>query len=75
MKFWARAIAAICSPASSGSAMSQAAELIVLASQGNVPGVNALAAGFATRERAQGDGAGGSRQARWSSGSPTGPPT
>ena len=31
----------------SGSAMSQAAELIVLASQGNAPGVNELAAGFA----------------------------
>ena len=44
MNFWTIAVM-IASIA--GSAMSHAAELIVLASQGNLPGVNELAAAFA----------------------------
>jgi molybdate transport system substrate-binding protein len=46
VKFWTRAIGAILISLSSGN-MSQAADLIVLASQGNLPGLNAVAAAFA----------------------------
>ena len=59
MKFRACAIGAIVSGLSSIT-MSQAAELTVLASQGNLPGLTALAAAFAQGERAQGDGHPGS---------------
>ena len=46
MKFWARTIAVMIASIAGG-AMSHAAELTVLASQGNLPGVNELAAAFA----------------------------
>jgi len=46
MKSWAHAIAAMLAGATMGT-MSHAAELTVLASQGNLPGVRELAAAFA----------------------------
>jgi len=46
MKFWARTITVMIASIAGG-AMSHAAELIVLASQGNLPGVNELAVAFA----------------------------
>src|SRR4029450_12607029 len=46
MNFWARTIAVMIASIAGG-AMSHAAELIVLASQGNLPGVNELASAFA----------------------------
>ncbi|HEY3154375.1 MAG TPA: substrate-binding domain-containing protein, partial [Candidatus Binatia bacterium] len=46
MNFWARTIAVMIASIAGG-AMSHAAELTVLASQGNLPGVNELAAAFA----------------------------
>jgi molybdate transport system substrate-binding protein len=46
MNFWTRSIAVMIASIAGG-AMSQAAELIVLASQGNLPGVNELATAFA----------------------------
>ena len=46
MKFWARTIAVMIASIAGG-AMLHAAELVVLASQGNLPGVNELAAAFA----------------------------
>lgn len=45
MRFWARVLAVFCASVTGG-AMSQADELTVLASQGNLPGLNALAAAF-----------------------------
>ena len=46
MNFWTRLIAVMIASIAGG-AMSHAAELIVLASQGNLPGVNELATAFA----------------------------
>jgi hypothetical protein len=46
MNFWTRSIAVMIA-SMAGGAMSYAAELIVLASQGNLPGVNELATAFA----------------------------
>ena len=46
MNFWARTIAVIIASVT-GSAISHAVELTVLASQGNLPGVNELAVAFA----------------------------
>jgi molybdate transport system substrate-binding protein len=48
MNFWARVVVFVIATIAGG-AMSHAAEIIVLASQGNPPGLNALAAAF-TRE-------------------------
>src|SRR5262245_59860233 len=45
MKIWTRTIAALIASVLLGT-MSQAAELTILASQGNLPGLNALAAAF-----------------------------
>ncbi len=73
MKFWTRAIGAILVSVSLGG-MSQAAELTVLASQGNLPGLKELGAAFA---RTSGHKVTSSRKwaRRWSSGSPAGPQT
>ena len=46
MKFWARTIAVMIASIAVN-AMSHAAELTVLASQGNLPGLNELATAFA----------------------------
>src|SRR5262249_60048555 len=46
MNFWAQTIAVMIASITGG-AVSHAAELIVLASQGNLPGVNEVAAAFA----------------------------
>ena len=47
MNFWTRTIAVVIASIAGG-VMSHAAELTVLASQGNLPGVNELATAFAS---------------------------